>query len=618
MVGDRHVVVAELPRGARHLLDAGVAVGERRVHVQVAADVVQLDQLREPALARGLELAAVLAQLGRDVLHAEPLVDLLLGREGLGAAALVVGDPVLAHVQAAPHRLGAQRLVVLPGAREVLEQVAEGLLRHDPEVHRQPGVGDRLRAGLAGRRDRVDRVELRERLHERGRVARRHDDVEVLHGVRAAPGAARQLHAQGGRVVAQRGHHLLAHRERLREQHARLGAAVGARRQRGQDVLLGLRAEALHVLELAALGGAAQVVDRVHPDLVVEQLGALGAEPGDARDLHEARRDPLLQLVGGRDRAGLEQRVDLLGDRLPDARELGRAALLRQLGHGHAGLADRLRRVAVGDHAVHDRAVELVQARQLLECLRYLTVAHVLASLRAALPGPWLILPTYNEAENIEPLVRAVLPQLESTGLEHTVLVVDDNSPDGTGRDRRSPGGGDASASASSTDRSKQGLGRAYLAGFEVALAEGAELILEMDSDFSHDPADVPRLIAAAGAADLVLGSRYVPGGGVQDWGIVRRALSRGGSAYARAAARRAGARPDRRLQVLPPARARDDRPRGRARRRLRLPDRADLQGGAGGLHGHGGADHVPRAACRALEDDARGSLSRRSGRCPR
>ena len=149
------------------------------------------------------------------------------------------------------------------------------------------------------------------------------------------------------------------------------------------------------------------------------------------------------------------------------------------------------------------------------------------------MPGPWLILPTYNEAENIAPLVRAALPQLESTGLEHTVLIVDDNSPDGTGEI--------ADGLAAETERvrvlhrpHKEGLGRAYLAGFEVALAGGAELILEMDSDFSHDPADLPRLIAATGAADLVLGSRYVPGGGVLDWGIVRRALSRGGSAYAR------------------------------------------------------------------------------------
>ena len=156
-----------------------------------------------------------------------------------------------------------------------------------------------------------------------------------------------------------------------------------------------------------------------------------------------------------------------------------------------------------------------------------------MASLRAALPGAWLILPTYNEAENIEPLVRAVLPQLAGTGLDHTVLVVDDSSPDGTGAiaDRLA----EELPQVRVLHRpQKQGLGRAYLAGFAVALAEGAELVLEMDSDFSHDPADVPRLLAATGAADLVLGSRYVPGGGVEDWGIVRRALSRGGSTYAR------------------------------------------------------------------------------------
>ena len=149
------------------------------------------------------------------------------------------------------------------------------------------------------------------------------------------------------------------------------------------------------------------------------------------------------------------------------------------------------------------------------------------------MPGAWLILPTYNEAENIEPLVRAVLPQLASAGHEHTVLIVDDNSPDGTGAiaDRLV----EELAEVRVLHRpQKQGLGRAYLAGFSVALAEGADLILEMDSDFSHDPADVPRLLAATGAADLVLGSRYVPGGGVEDWGIVRRLLSRGGSTYAR------------------------------------------------------------------------------------
>ena len=146
--------------------------------------------------------------------------------------------------------------------------------------------------------------------------------------------------------------------------------------------------------------------------------------------------------------------------------------------------------------------------------------------------GPWLILPTYNEADNLENMVRAALPRLAEVAPEHHILVVDDNSPDGTGRiaDR-------LAAELAEVDvlhrPGKQGLGRAYLAGFACALEGGAELVLEMDCDFSHDPADLPRLIRATGEADLVLGSRYAPGGAVQDWGLMRRALSRGGSLYA-------------------------------------------------------------------------------------
>jgi dolichol-phosphate mannosyltransferase len=146
--------------------------------------------------------------------------------------------------------------------------------------------------------------------------------------------------------------------------------------------------------------------------------------------------------------------------------------------------------------------------------------------------GAWLILPTYDEAENIERLVRAALPQLASAAPEHHVLVVDDGSPDGTGEI--------ADRLAAEFDEvevlhrtAKEGLGRAYLAGFQHALARDAELLLEMDSDFSHDPADLPRLIQED--ADLVIGSRYVPGGGVENWPFIRRALSRGGSIYARA-----------------------------------------------------------------------------------
>jgi dolichol-phosphate mannosyltransferase len=143
--------------------------------------------------------------------------------------------------------------------------------------------------------------------------------------------------------------------------------------------------------------------------------------------------------------------------------------------------------------------------------------------------GAWIVLPTYNEAENLEAVVRAVLAAAPGV----RVLVVDDNSPDGTGRiaDRLAA---ELEAVEVLHRAGKEGLGRAYLAGFKEVLARGAELILEMDADFSHDPADVPRLIEAAERADLVLGSRYVAGGRVEDWGLVRRLVSRGGSLYAR------------------------------------------------------------------------------------
>jgi dolichol-phosphate mannosyltransferase len=145
----------------------------------------------------------------------------------------------------------------------------------------------------------------------------------------------------------------------------------------------------------------------------------------------------------------------------------------------------------------------------------------------------WLILPTYNEAQNLEPMVHAVLPQLTHTGAAPTILVVDDASPDGTGAiaDRLAEELDEVRVLHRET---KDGLGRAYLAGFQTALDGGADLILQMDCDFSHDPADVPRLVEAAAGADVVLGSRYVPGGGVENWALRRRIQSRGGCAYAR------------------------------------------------------------------------------------
>lgn len=151
-------------------------------------------------------------------------------------------------------------------------------------------------------------------------------------------------------------------------------------------------------------------------------------------------------------------------------------------------------------------------------------------SLRPAQGPVWLILPTYNEAENLEAFVKAVRAKLPPSA---QVLIVDDNSPDGTGAIADRLVSAENSINVVHRPR-KEGLGPAYIAGFRHALAAGAGLIVEMDSDFSHDPQYLPQLLAAAEDADLVIGSRYVPGGGVSDWNVFRQVISRGGSAYAR------------------------------------------------------------------------------------
>jgi dolichol-phosphate mannosyltransferase len=141
-------------------------------------------------------------------------------------------------------------------------------------------------------------------------------------------------------------------------------------------------------------------------------------------------------------------------------------------------------------------------------------------------------LPTYNERENLEPMVRALGEQLDTT--RDRVLVIDDNSPDGTGAIADTLAGELPWVEVLHRG-GKEGLGPAYIAGFRHALGAGAELVLEVDCDFSHNPKDVPRLIAACAAgADLALGSRWIAGGGTVNWGKGRTLVSRGGSLYAR------------------------------------------------------------------------------------
>jgi dolichol-phosphate mannosyltransferase len=152
------------------------------------------------------------------------------------------------------------------------------------------------------------------------------------------------------------------------------------------------------------------------------------------------------------------------------------------------------------------------------------------------MPGePWLVLPTYNEALNIEAIVQAASDVLAGAAPEgFRILIVDDGSPDGTGdiADRMA---GEHDWLRVLHRTVKEGLGPAYLAGFRNALDAGAGYVMEMDSDFSHDPGDLARLLAAVqGGADVALGSRYVPGGGVGDWGLMRRLISEFGSLYSR------------------------------------------------------------------------------------
>jgi dolichol-phosphate mannosyltransferase len=138
-------------------------------------------------------------------------------------------------------------------------------------------------------------------------------------------------------------------------------------------------------------------------------------------------------------------------------------------------------------------------------------------------------LPTYNEHENLEAMVAALRGVLPPDGI---VLVIDDNSPDGTGEIADRLAADHERVHVLHRER-KEGLGPAYIAGFKRALELGADLLFELDCDFSHSPDDVPRLAAAAEDADLVIGSRYVAGGGTRNWGLLRRLISRGGSLYA-------------------------------------------------------------------------------------
>ena len=210
-----------------------------------------------------------------------------------------------------------------------------------------------------------------------------------------------------------------------------------------------------------------------------------------------------------------------------------------------------------------------------------------------------VVIPTYNEAENLESLVarlRAAVPEAD-------VLVVDDGSPDGTGEIADRLAAADPSVHVLHRTE-KAGLGAAYIAGFRRALAEGYDAVVEMDADGSHAPEELPRLLTALREADLVIGSRWVPGGQIRNWPLYRQIISIGGSDVRAGAAAVPGARLDLGLPGVPPAGAGGHQARRGRLAGLLLPDRPGLEDLADRVPGPRGADHVHRARGRPEQDE--------------
>ena len=207
----------------------------------------------------------------------------------------------------------------------------------------------------------------------------------------------------------------------------------------------------------------------------------------------------------------------------------------------------------------------------------------------------WVVIPTYNEAENVGPIVRAVAEQLDRVAPgEHRILIVDDSSPDGTGRTAEQLAE-EMPAVEVMHRASKTGLGRAYIAGFEHALAAAPSWSSRWTLTSPTIRSTSLTLLAAAESADLVLGSRYVHGGAVQNWGIMRKAISRGGSFYARTVLGLKVRDLTGGFKCIHRSVLEAIDLRSIARGRLRVPDRGHLSRHPVGVHGAGGADRVRR-----------------------
>ena len=391
VVGDRQVGVAALAAGLGHLLERVAAVGERGVGVQVAADVVERDQLRQLALARRLQLAAALAQLRLDVGVAEALVD--LSSVSQSSTSPLSTSVIPCSETERPRATASSRScdVVGLGAGEVLEQVAEGVRGDDPQVDRDRrcGSGRGRRWGPALPAAAISGWAARCSASAVGSsaVAIRSMSLQVSAQRRTEPATSTRLAAGCSRSAA--------------ASSSAIGRTVESSRRPGPSPGSPSRSSAARTFSSTFGPRPFELADLARPrpppcrsssdgdsELVVEPSRGLRPQPRDPRHLDQGRRELRLQLHRGRDLAGLQQRVDLFRQRLADAGNLGRPARGGELGDRDRALADRLGRGAVGEHAVFDRAVELVEDSQLVERGGDLGVGHslqVIAARRAGL-----------------------------------------------------------------------------------------------------------------------------------------------------------------------------------------------------------------------------------------
>ena len=354
--------------------------------VQIALEILQLDELRQRAVGRSLDLSLVLAQLGRNPRKAEALVDVGLLRAWLGLAAVDRREAVLGQAQALVAGALAQRHVVRLRAGEVLQQRAPLRRVDHAQVYLHAVVQHDRRLGVA-ECDHVLHARVPgEALEQRAWVVRRRHEVDVADDLLAATQRAGNLGLATARLGAQRLDQHLRTIERVVEQdHVLARTAAGV--ERVEDRLLLLRAESLQLAQLARLARGLERVGRVDAELGVETLGGFRANARHAHHLDEAVRVLLAQLLERLQRAGLAVLIDLGRDRRADAGQVGETPLLRhalnRLGRG----AELVGSAAIRDHLVDDRAVELRQARQEVEEVGDLAVLHRHDRLRCCMPA---------------------------------------------------------------------------------------------------------------------------------------------------------------------------------------------------------------------------------------